>query len=135
MPQKKTNSRGKNAKNKNGHDKRELVFKEAGQEYAQVIRILGGLQLEVFCYDGTTRIAHIRGKMRKRQWVNVGDIILVGLRDFQDNKADVIHKYQYEEAKLLKSYGELPKNARLAESAFDLAMVEQEDCVFEFDEI
>lgn len=31
--------------------------------------------------------------MRKRVWVNAGDIILVSLRDYQDGKADVIAKY------------------------------------------
>merc|ERR1719220_3290932 len=45
------------------------------------------------CFDGTKRLAHIRGKLRKRQWINTQDIILVGLRDYQDAKADVIMKY------------------------------------------
>lgn len=134
MPQKKTNKRAKNSKNKSD-DKRELVFKEDGQEYAQVVKILGGLNIEVFCYDGSTRIAHIRGKMRKRNWIRIGDIILVSLRDFQDGHADVIHKYQYEEAKSLKNYGELPKNARLCEGFMDLTTGGEDDCAFEFDEI
>ena len=135
MPQKKSNKRGKNSNKKNQHDKRELLFKEDGQEYGQVVRILGGLQLEVFCYDGTTRIAHIRGKMRKRNWIKIGDIILVSLRDFQDGHADVIHKYQYEEAKSLKTYKELPSNARLCEGFMDLSTKTNDDCAFEFDEI
>ncbi len=42
-------------------------------------------------------------------WINQGDIILVGLRDYQDNKADVILRYNPEEARNLKSYGELPE--------------------------
>lgn len=46
--------------------------------------------------------------MRKKIWVAIGDIILVGLRDFDDSNADVIHKYKAEEARNLKSYGELP---------------------------
>lgn len=25
-------------------------------------------------------------------WVSAGDIVLVGLRDFQDDKCDIIHK-------------------------------------------
>ena len=35
--------------------------------------------------------------MRKKVWVNNGDIILLGLRDFQDEKADVILKYLADE--------------------------------------
>ncbi|MFM7853488.1 MAG: hypothetical protein ACK55Z_08580 [bacterium] len=40
----------------------------------------------------------IRGRMRNRVWINAGDIILVSLREFGDEKADVIHKYYPEEA-------------------------------------
>jgi hypothetical protein len=36
-------------------------------------------------------------------------IILISLRDFQDGKADVIMKYSSDEARQLKSYGELPE--------------------------
>ena len=113
MPQNKSSKRGKNSKARGSYDKGELVFKEDGQEYALVIRLLGCGRLEAFCYDGSTRISHIRGKMRKRQWINNGDLILVGLREYQDKKADVIHKYRPEEARKLLSYGELPKNARI----------------------
>merc|ERR1712136_684812 len=42
------------------------------------------------CFDGIKRLCHIRGKLRKKVWINQGDIILVGLRDYQDAKADVI---------------------------------------------
>lgn len=42
--------------------------------------------------------------MRKKVWVMVGDIVLVSLRDFQDEKADIILKYNSDEAKNLKQY-------------------------------
>ena len=45
-----------------------------------------------------------------------GDIILIGLRDYQDEKADVILKYLADEARSLKSYGELPDNIRVNEA-------------------
>ena len=60
---------GKNrrrGKNENDDDKRELVFREDGQEYAQVIKMLGNGRLEAQCFDGQKRLAHIRGKMRKK---------------------------------------------------------------------
>lgn len=63
--------------------------------------------------DGQKRLCHIRGKMRKKVWVNVGDIVLLGLRDYQDEKADVILKYMADEARNLKAYGELPDNIRV----------------------
>lgn len=46
-------------------------------------------------------------------WINQGDIILVGLRDYQDAKADVILKYNADEARNLKTYGEIPDSVRL----------------------
>merc|ERR1719333_1908664 len=63
------------------------------------------------CFDGTKRLCHIRGKLRKRQWINTSDIILIGLRDYQDAKADVILRYSPDEARSLKAYGELPESA------------------------
>ncbi|KAF7250964.1 Eukaryotic translation initiation factor 1A, Y-chromosomal [Varanus komodoensis] len=110
---------GKNrrrGKNENESEKRELVFKEDGQEYAQVIKMLGNGRLEALCFDGVKRLCHIRGKLRKKVWINTSDIILVGLRDYQDNKADVILKYNADEARSLKAYGELPEHAKINET-------------------
>lgn len=105
----------KRGKNEADDEKRELVFKEDGQEYAQVLRMLGNGRCEAMCIDGTKRLCHIRGKMHKKVWIAAGDIILVGLRDYQDDKADVILKYMPDEARLLKAYGELPESTRLNE--------------------
>jgi translation initiation factor 1A len=38
--------------------RRELVFKEEGQEYAQVVKMLGNGRLEALCFDGEKRLAH-----------------------------------------------------------------------------
>lgn len=130
---------GKNrrrGKNENETEKRELVFKEDGQgestnvqnttcmyieifdtslfvaEYAQVTKMLGNGRLEAMCFDGVKRLCHIRGKLRKKVWINQGDIILIGLRDYQDAKADVILKYTSDEARNLKTYGEFPETGK-----------------------
>ncbi len=42
------------------------MFKEDGQEYAQVVKMLGNGRLEAYCFDGVTRLCHIRGKLRKK---------------------------------------------------------------------
>ena len=91
-------------------EKRELVFKDKDQEYAQILKMLGNGRCDAYCFDGVRRLCHIRGKMRKRIWINVGDIVLIGKRVFQDEKGDIIQKYFPEEAKNLKDYGELPLN-------------------------
>jgi hypothetical protein len=38
-----------------------------------------------------------------------GDIVLLGLRDYQEDKVDIIHKYNADEARNLKAFGELPE--------------------------
>jgi translation initiation factor 1A len=107
------------------------VFKEEGQEYAQVTKMLGNGRLEAQCFDGTKRLAHIRGKMRKKVWINQGDIILLSLREYQDEKADVIQKYTADEARNLKAYGELPDTAKINET--DTFGPEEDDIDFDFD--
>merc|ERR1712110_824951 len=84
---------GKNrrrGKNDSETSKREITFKEDGQEYAQVTRMLGNGRLEALCFDGVNRLCHIRGKLRKRVWIG------------QDQKADIILKYDGDEARCLK---------------------------------
>ena len=93
-----------------------MTFKEEGQEYAQVVKMLGNGRLEALCFDGERRLAHIRGKLRKKVWINQGDIILLSLRDYQDEKGDVILKYNADEARSLKAYGELPETAKINET-------------------
>merc|ERR1712019_238625 len=128
----KNRRRGKNE----SEEKRELIFKEDGQEYAQVLRMLGNGRLDALCMDGVKRLCHIRGKMRKKVWVNTGDIVLVGLRDFQDEKADVILKYMADEARSLKAYGELPETIRVNETdTFAEAEENENDNYCDFEDI
>jgi len=118
-------SKGKGGKNRrrgkggDSDEKRELVLKEEGQEYGQVLRMLGNGRLEAACFDGKMRLCHIRGKMRKRVWVNTGDIVLVTLRDFQDEKGDVVLKYSADEARQLKAMGEIPDTGKSSKYSFD----------------
>ena len=127
----KTRKRGKND---NEGYKRELEFKEDGQEYGRVQKMLGNGRIEAYCYDGKTRLCNIRGKMRKKEWITVGDIVLIGLRDFQDDKADVIMKYTADEARQLKAYGEIPDNVAIENTDVN-DTIDDENCAFEFDQI
>lgn len=85
-------------------------------EYAQVTRMLGNGRCESKCFDGVTRLCHIRGKLRKKVWVNAQDIVLVGLREYQDDKADIILKYSPDEARNLIKYGEIPDTTTISEA-------------------
>jgi len=52
-------------------------------------------------------MAHLRGRMRKGTRITTGCYVLVSLRDFQDEKCDIIHKYNDDEVRLLESAGHL----------------------------
>ncbi|PIK33145.1 Eukaryotic translation initiation factor 1A, X-chromosomal, partial [Apostichopus japonicus] len=117
---------GKNrrrGKNENESEKRELVFKDDGQEYAQVLKMLGNGRLEAQCFDAGQEIV----------WINTSDIILVGLRDYQDAKADVILKYNADEARNLKGYGELPNSCKINETTMYGENEEEDDITFDLD--
>ena len=68
--------------------------------------------------------------------MSAGDIVLCGLRDYQDDKVDIIHKYNADEARNLKAYGELPDTAKLGAAAgVDGGEDEDEEVPFDFDDI
>ena len=113
--------------------------------------MLGNGRLEAMCFDGVKRLCHIRGKLRKKVWINQSDIILVGLRDYQvlriiklvnnykpiyffkDTKADVILKYSADEARNLKSYGEFPESIKITDTV-DFVGGDLDDDI-EFDDV
>ena len=72
----------KGKKGEGDETRRDLLFKEDGQEYAQVLRMLGDGRVALSCYDGVARQGLIRGTMRRRVWISTGDIVLIGLREF-----------------------------------------------------
>ena len=76
--------------------------------FALADQILGGRRVSILCEDGETRLARIPGKMRRRQWVREGDLIIVWPWDFQDSKADVKHRYTKTQAMYLSRKGVLP---------------------------
>ena len=83
-----------------------MVRKDEYQEYARVTKLLGNRRLTCECFDGKIRLGKIRGKMKKRVWISVDDLVLISKRDFQDSKCDVIHRYSSNEERLLKKQGE-----------------------------
>lgn len=94
-------------------------MKEEGQEYARVTKMLGNGRLEAACFDGVVRLAKIRGAIRKKVWIAVGDVVLVSLRDFQDNKCDVLGKLTPQEVNKLIRGGIIKERAHEDEPVAD----------------
>ena len=58
-------------------------------------KMLGNDRLLVSCQDGKERLCRIRGKMKRRMWIRVEDIVLVSPWDFQsDKRGDIIWRYK-----------------------------------------
>jgi translation initiation factor 1A len=78
---------------------------EDDEQFAEVVEMLGANRIRVRCADGTERTARIPGRMRKREWIRDGDLVLVSPWDWQDEKADVEHRYESAEADTLREEG------------------------------
>ena len=78
-----------------------------------------------------TKIGIIRGKMMKRVYVNLNDLVLVSERDFDSSKVDIIGKYEQHQIPLLKKKTNFPNIANLIgqgdDVEFDFYEVEPED--------
>ena len=55
--------------------------------------------------------------MRKRKYVNLQDVVLVSLRDFQDDKCDIIDTYDDNQVRLLKDGKHIPESIQLGEES------------------
>ena len=96
-----THMRRKN--NQNG--KRELVFKKPGEsDYGQVKAVKGDKRAIVLCLsDGKEYACRIAGSLH--QWILKEDIVLIGLREFEKDKADIVWRYTPEESRKLMRAG------------------------------
>ena len=98
--------------------------------FALAEQILGGRRVNVLCADGEMRLARIPGKMRRRQWVREGDLIIVWPWDFQDSKADVKHRYTKTQAMYLSRKGVLPDVVDLFGTSFSGDEYDEDDDLF-----
>jgi translation initiation factor 1A len=80
----------------------------ANDVFGIAIRMLGYDRLLVNCQDGHQRLCRIRGKMKRRAWIRLGDVVLVSPWDFQsDNRGDIIWRYRRNEKAWLRNEGYL----------------------------
>lgn len=94
---------------------------EYGQEQAEIARIriprqgeilglavqmLGAGRIRVESEDGLTRICRIPGKMKKRVWIRVGDLVMIAPWKVQsDERADIIWRYTSTQSNWLRKKG------------------------------
>ena len=112
--------KGRRKAKSNASKSNELLFAdEAYSAYAYVQENNGSGHFRILCSDGGERMGVLRGSMRKRVWVRRGDIVLVTLREFEDTKADIVHKYSATEVSRLSSMKEIPDSLTRSYVALD----------------
>lgn len=90
--------------------RKDLRMPEGDEVFAVVTNMLGANRVKVRCMDGTERTARIPGRMQKRIWIRQDDVVLVEPWDWQDEKADVVWRYEKQEADQLREEGHITES-------------------------
>ncbi|MCD6537969.1 translation initiation factor eIF-1A [Candidatus Bathyarchaeota archaeon] len=84
----------------------ELVLPESTDVFGVALKLLGNDRVLVRCQDGYERVCRIRGKMKRRVWIRVGDVVLVSPWDFQfKTRGDIIWRYTKGQVEYLRKQG------------------------------
>ena len=87
-----------------------LPNRNKNEMFAIADRLMGGSRINVICADGKSRMARIPGRMKRRQRVRAGDLVIVKPWDIQDEKADIIFRYSRTQAVILSRRRLLPED-------------------------
>jgi translation initiation factor 1A len=90
----------------NEGDLGEMVLPSASDVLGVATKLLGFDRVMVKCQDGRERLCRIRGKMERRVWIRVGDVVLVSPWDFEsDRRGDLFRRYTRAQAEDLRRRG------------------------------
>jgi initiation factor 1A len=110
-------------KTKGGQDdSQNIIFidKQEDQMIGRLVRLLGNLNAQVYCEDNKVRICKISMGIKKSVRFDIGDIILLSLRDcevsasdlkkgIRADRGDILGKYSVQQIPQLKKGGVNPK--------------------------
>ena len=87
---------------------KQIVYPSENDVLCVAQKMLGFDRVQVKCQDGHTRVARIRGKMKRRTWIREGDIVLVSPWDFQgDERGEIFWRYTSNQVDRLRREGVL----------------------------
>jgi len=85
-----------------------LPKKHKQEMFAIADRLMGGSRINVICEDGKSRMARIPGKMKRKERVRIGDLLIIKPWDIQNEKADIVFRYTRTQAITLSRRKLLP---------------------------
>ncbi|MHA1730361.1 MAG: translation initiation factor eIF-1A [Promethearchaeota archaeon] len=95
--------------------------KDDNEMLGRVIEILGNDHMRVKCEDNVIRLGRIRGKIKKRMWIRLGEVVIVVPWDWEtetksgdkEPRCDIIWRYRATQEKQLERRGKLPASIRM----------------------
>ncbi len=91
----------------NSEQKIRIRLPRKGEIIGFVEQRVGGNRMIVKCTDGKVRNSRIPGRLRRALWIREGDYVIVLPWEFDNNKADVLFKYNKNSVNVLKRKVEL----------------------------
>ena len=86
-----------------------LPKKQNNEMFAIADRLMGGSRINVVCEDGKSRMGRIPGKMKRKQRIRTGDLLIIKPWDIQNEKADIVFRYSRTQAITLSRRKLLPE--------------------------
>ena len=93
-------------KSKGAEDLENVVFidKQADQMIGRLVRLLGNRNTSIYCEDNKMRICKISTGIKKRVRFEVGDIVLLSLRDCDMSKSDLAKGIRSDHGDIIAKY-------------------------------
>jgi len=107
-------------------------LKKEFEEYAYVKKLLGNCRVLLITNSGKDVIGIIRGSLRKfskRVIIEVGDIVVVSIRDYQESKVDIVHKYNSDQVQSLFAENKISRIiSEMYHDTSDPIQIDDESC-------
>lgn len=79
-----------------------------GREVLGVIdQRVGGARMIIKCIDGKARNCRVPGRLKRSLWLREGDVVIVEPWEFDNEKGDVLYKYNPAQVDWLRKKGYL----------------------------
>lgn len=134
MPNQKGGKNYKKSKHVSAGLKPVMIDRQPDQMYGRIIRNLGQCRLLVYCNDNRTRMCHIRGSMRKKVWLTLGDMVLISKREFEKapevgtnelENGDIVAKYDPDLLAVLRKLPDINKRLFMRLETMDGKVLEE----------
>ena len=100
-------SKKKKKKSSESVKRRPLPEATDGQDICVCVRPLGNRRFTIRFPDGKERLGILAGRVRRNQFISAGTWVIACLREYQDQKCDIIEVLQVEEVRELAASGNL----------------------------